>query len=57
MYSRLRLDVSQVVEELRQVGLQQPLELQAQRHNPLQQHMCSVTVDINTQTEVFCLVI
>lgn len=36
VYSRLSPDLSQVVEELRQVGLQQPLKLQAQRHNALQ---------------------
>lgn len=35
-YSRLSPNLSQVVEELRQVGLQQPLKLQAQRHNALQ---------------------
>lgn len=36
-YSRLRPNLSEVVEELRQVGLEQPLKLQAQRHDPLQE--------------------
>lgn len=35
-YSRLSPNLSKVVKELRQVGLEQPLELQAQRHDPLQ---------------------
>lgn len=34
--SRLSADLSQVVEELRQVGLEQSLKLQAQRHDALQ---------------------
>lgn len=37
-YSRLHPNLSQVVEELRQVGLKQPLELQAQRQYTLQEH-------------------
>lgn len=35
-YSRLRPNLSKVVKELRQVSLEQPLKLQAQRHNTLQ---------------------
>lgn len=40
-YSRLRPDLPKVVEELRQVSLEQPLKLQAQRHDPLQEHTCT----------------
>lgn len=40
-YSRLRPDLSKVVEELRQVGLEQTLKLQAQRHDTLREHMCT----------------
>lgn len=36
MYSRLSPNLSEVVEELRQVGLEQALKLQAQRHDALQ---------------------
>lgn len=36
-YSRLSSDLPKVAEELRQVGLEQPLKLQAQRHNALQE--------------------
>lgn len=41
VYSRLRPDLSKVVEELRQVGLEQPLKLQAQRHYTLREHTCT----------------
>jgi len=39
--SRLCPDLPKVVEELRKVGLEQPLELQAQRHDTLQEHTCN----------------
>lgn len=35
VYSRLSPNLSEVVEELRQVGLEQALKLQAQRYDPL----------------------
>lgn len=54
VYSRLRSDLSEVVEELRQVSLKQPLKLQAQSHDTLREHTRG-SRDINTQTGDFDL--
>lgn len=48
VYSRLRSELPQVVEELRQVCLQQTLKLQAQGHDSLQGHTSRA---LKTRTE------
>lgn len=42
VYSRLRSKLPEVVEELRQVCLEETLKLEAQRHDSLQEHTSRV---------------